>query len=146
MARNEIVRDVKIAAPPDAVFSYLTDPEKLRRWQAASADVDLRVGGEFQMVIAGEQVARGSFLEIERPHKLVYTWGWESSGTVPPGATKIEITLEQDGDFTILHFVHSGLPNDEEVTSHTHGWEHYLARLTVAAGGGDPGPDEMKSS
>ena len=145
METGEIVRDVKIAAPPEVVFSFLTDPEKLTRWQAARADVDLQIGGEYQMAIAGEHVARGTFIEIDPPRKLVYTFGWEGHGIVQPGSTKIEITLEPDGDYTILHFVHSGLPTDEEVASHTHGWEHYLSRLEVAARGDDPGPDPMEA-
>jgi hypothetical protein len=40
-----------------------------------------------------------------------------------------------------LRFTHSGLPSPDDAKSHTHGWEHYLERLTVAARGDDPGPD-----
>jgi len=140
---DQIVRDVKIAASPETVFSFLTDPEKIARWEATSANVDLRVGGEYSMLVASQHLARGSFLEIDRPRRLVYTFGWDGSDAVPPGASKIEISLEQDGDYTLLHFVHSGLPNDEEVASHNHGWNHYLGRLEIAAAGGEPGPDPM---
>ena len=40
----------------------------------------------------------------------------------------------------IQRFVHRDLPKDQ-VAPHAHGWDHYLPRLAVAAGGGDPGPD-----
>jgi len=139
----EIVRDIKIAASAETVFSFLTDPEKIALWEAASAKVDLRPGGEYSMLVASQHLARGSFVEIDPPRRLVYTFGWDGNDAVPPGATTIEISLEQDGDFTLLHFVHSGLPGDEELAAHTHGWNHYLARLEVAAAGGDPGPDPM---
>jgi hypothetical protein len=33
----------------------------------------------------------------------------------------------------------------ESAEQHTVGWIHYLERLRVAAGGGDPGPDEGRS-
>ena len=35
----------------------------------------------------------------------------------------------------------AGLPSQEAIEKHAHGWDHYLARLAVAAGGGDPGRD-----
>ncbi len=139
----QIVREVKIQATPEQVFAYLTDPEKLVKWQTSAASVDLRVGGEFSMDVASGHIARGSFVEIDRPRRLVYTFGWDGHPVVAPGSTRIEIELEQDGDYTLLHFVHSGLPNDDEVAAHTKGWNHYLARLEVAAAGGDPGPDPI---
>jgi hypothetical protein len=40
----------------------------------------------------------------------------------------------------LVRLVHRGLP-DEAIADHTQGWDHYLGRLAVAGGGGDPGPD-----
>jgi hypothetical protein len=37
--------------------------------------------------------------------------------------------------------VHRGLATPELRNAHREGWQHYLNRLTVAAPGGDPGPD-----
>jgi hypothetical protein len=42
----------------------------------------------------------------------------------------------------VVRLVHRELP-DEAVEAHDTGWPHYLARLGVAATGGDPGPDEL---
>src|SRR5260370_7562421 len=36
---------------------------------------------------------------------------------------------------------HSGLPNEAQCAGHNRGWQHYLGRLTIAAGGGNPGID-----
>ena len=36
--------------------------------------------------------------------------------------------------------VHAGLPA-AEASQHHLGWGHFLARLVIAGGGGDPGPD-----
>jgi len=60
---------------------------------------------------------------------------------VPPGSSRVEITLHPEGDKTRLRLVHSGLPDDETVVQHTDGWDHYLGRLAVVAAGGDAGPD-----
>jgi hypothetical protein len=49
------------------------------------------------------------------------------------------IDLATYGDGTSLHFVHKDLPSADAVASHTHGWDHFLPRLEIAAAGGDPG-------
>ncbi|WP_329404757.1 SRPBCC domain-containing protein [Streptomyces melanogenes] len=52
-----------------------------------------------------------------------------------------EVTLEPDGEDTLLRLVHTGLPSPEACAGHSEGWHHYLDRLAVRARGGDPGPD-----
>lgn len=53
----------------------------------------------------------------------------------------MSITLIPDGSKTLVRLSHSGLPDDDAVAMHIHGWDHYLARLSVVGGGGDAGPD-----
>ncbi len=73
--------------------------------------------------------------------RIVYTFGWEGDGhPIPPGSTTVEITLTPDGDETIVRVAHRGLPAEAR-GDHDGGWAHYLARLVIAAAGGDPGPD-----
>jgi uncharacterized protein YndB with AHSA1/START domain len=94
-------------------------------------------------VLSGN-VALGEFVEVDPPHRLVWTWGWtdESQSPVPVGSTRIEVELEPDGDGgTLLRFTHSGLPDAEATAKHAHGWDHYLERLEIVARGDDPGRD-----
>lgn len=78
------------------------------------------------------------------PHsRVVFTWGWEAEGhPIPPGSSTVEISLEPDGQGTLLRLLHRGLPADA-LAEHGHGWDHYLARLATTGAGGDPGPDPM---
>jgi uncharacterized protein YndB with AHSA1/START domain len=78
---------------------------------------------------------------VEPPTRLVFTWGWEGADEMPPGSTTVEVRLTPDGDATIVRLTHRDLPTPEQVESHAAGWGHFLARLAVAATGGDPGPD-----
>ncbi len=138
---NVIEREVRIAARPETVFPFLTDPARMTRWQGIEATLDPRPGGIFRVTINGQNIARGEFAEVVANRRVVFTWGWEGEGhPVPPGSSRVEIDLIPDGDGTIVRLTHSGLPADA-VADHTHGWEHYLARLAIAAAGGDPGPD-----
>ena len=55
------------------------------------------------------------------------------------------VELVPAGEGTTVRFVHRDLPNAEAAESHTHGWDHYLERLAIAAAGGDPGADPWLS-
>jgi len=134
-------RTLAIDASPETVWEFLVDPEKLMRWKGINADLETQPGGIFRCEVIPGHIARGEYVEIDKPNKLVFTWGWDGSEDVPPGSSTIEIELASDGDGTSLRFVHRDLPNAQAIASHAHGWDHYLPRLETAAGGGDPGED-----
>jgi uncharacterized protein YndB with AHSA1/START domain len=143
---TEVVRELTIAARPETVWEFLVDADKAKRWMGIDATLEAQPGGLYRVEVIPGHVARGSFVELDPPRRLVFTWGWEpgSDGTpnaVPPGSTTVEIELEEQGDGTRLRFAHRGLPTAESAASHAHGWEHYLARLVEAGAGGDPGRD-----
>ena len=134
-------RTLAIDASPETVWEFLVDPEKLMRWKGINADLETQPGGIFRCEVIPGHIARGEYVEIDRPNKLVFTWGWDGNEDVPPGSSTIEIELAPVGDGTSLRFVHRDLPNAEAIASHAHGWDHYLPRLETAAGGGNPGED-----
>ncbi len=133
--------EVRIDASPETVFEYFVDPEKMVRWMGMSADLDARPGGAFTIQVNPQAIGVGSYVEIDAPRQVTFTWGWEGSDLVVPGSSLVRVTLEPDGDATVVHLEHSGLPNAEQAEQHTGGWTHYLGRLVVAASGGDPGTD-----
>lgn len=137
---NAVVREVRIAARPETVFEFFTDPEKMIRWKGVKAELDPRPGGVYRVDVTGRgAVAVGEYVEIDPPRRVVFTWGWEGT-PITPGSTTVEVTLTPDGDGTLLRLVHRDLPPDA-ASEHGEGWDHYLGRLTVAAPGGDPGAD-----
>ena len=140
--RNVIRREIRIAARPETVFPYFTDPSKMVMWGGVGADLDARPGGVYRVDMNGRDVSRGESVEITPYSRVVFTWGWESDGSNPitPGSTRVEISLARDGDGTLLTLTHTGLPQSA-IADHTQGWDHYLARLVVVAEGRDPGPD-----
>ena len=74
----DIVREVVIAAPPEVVFPFFTNPEKMVVWKAVDAELDPRPGGIFWIDVTGHDAARGEYLEIDPPRRVVFTFGWES--------------------------------------------------------------------
>jgi len=113
-----------LPAKPDEVFDAYTDAEKQKIWFTildeqpgiVEIEVDLRVGGK-QTAVWGpnrDMLFRETqtFLEIERPHRLVT----ESTGSSPDGqemTTRIEITFEAAGADTLMTVVQSGFPTPE---------------------------------
>jgi uncharacterized protein YndB with AHSA1/START domain len=139
----------RIAAPPEVVFSYFTDPKRYKLWQGVDADLDPRPGGVFRVRMTGRSrhIAIGEYVEVDPPTRVVFTWGWERDDSlldeqvdVPPGSSTVEVTLLRDGDATILRLRHSGLPTDRTCRFHDWGWDSTVERLVIVAEGGDPGP------
>lgn len=142
-----VTRELTIDARPDTVWEFLVDPLKAALWMGKTVEFDLRPGGLYRVEVLSGNVTRGHFVDIDPPHRLVYTFGWEPEDTapfgMPPGTTRVEVELTPVGDGTATHirFVHSGLPTREAVDRHGEGWDHYLRRFAIAAAGGDPGRD-----
>jgi len=133
-------KSVLVPLSADETFTLITEPDRLRRWQVVTARVDLRAGGDYRWtIIPGHSVA-GTFTEVEPGRRVVFSWGWEGSADLPPGASTVIITLEPAAGGTMVHLTHEGLTGEQEA-SHAAGWTHYLGRL-LAATAGDAGPDE----
>jgi len=134
-------KSVLVPRNADDTFALITEPDRLRRWQVITARVDLRAGGDFRWTIIPGNSASGTLTEVEPGRHVVFTWGWEGSAELPPGASTVTITLEPADGGTLVHLVHEGLTG-EQADSHAMGWNHYLGRLVRAAAEGDAGADE----
>ena len=139
---DAVVCEVRIAARPETIFPYLTDPVKFIRWMGTSATLDARAGGAFDVQVTPDAHALGSFVEVSPPDRVVFTFGWEGENPVPPGSSTVEITLQREtADFTLVRLVHRGIADAQQRAQHTQGWTHFLERLDVVGRGQDPGPD-----
>jgi uncharacterized protein YndB with AHSA1/START domain len=140
VTESDVIHMVRrIAAPPSAVFRYLTESALWARWQGEAAELDATPGGRFTVRMAEGQVVEGEFVTVERDKRVVVTWGWEGHPRMPPGTSTVEFDLASDGDGTLVRITHRGLP-PEDMPLHRAGWEIFLPRLDIAARGGEPGP------
>jgi uncharacterized protein YndB with AHSA1/START domain len=140
-----IEREVRIDASPETVFEFFTDPALMVRWKGAQATLDPRPGGIYRVEMNEQAIAVGEYVEIDPPHRLVFTWGWEGDYvSTPPGSSTVEVTLTREGDGTLMRLVHRDLPTPESAEAHGIGWDEYMPRLAIAATGGEPGVDPNK--
>ena len=140
-----VEREVQIAARPETVFEFFTDPEKQVLWMGRRAVLDPRPGGIYDVEISDRSHALGEFVEVEAPNRMVFTFGWkgqeaggEGEHAIPPGSTRVEVTLEPEAGGTLVRLRHLDLP-EQAREIHGQGWELFLGRLAIAAAGGDPG-------
>ena len=138
-------KSVLVPLSADDTFALITEPDRLRRWQVITARVDLRAGGDYRWTIVPGHSAAGTYTEVEPGRRVVFSWGWEGSADLPPGASTVIITLEPATGGTLVRLVHEGLTGDQEA-SHAGGWNHYLDRLVTAATDGDAGADEWAAA
>jgi phospholipid/cholesterol/gamma-HCH transport system permease protein len=147
--------ELRVAARPETVFSYFTDPVKMVQWMGVDATLDPRPGGVCRIAFspsdenleyvvdtfgggpeAHERALRnragamlGEFVEVDPPRRIALTWGWEQELLrTPPQSTSVEVSFIPDGDDTIVRLAHRRLPAGA-VEFHRHGWQHYLQRL-----------------
>jgi uncharacterized protein YndB with AHSA1/START domain len=127
--------ELQIAAPPELVWRFWVEPERLVRWMGDVASLDPRPGGMFRLEYRSGDVALGTYVELDEPSRLVFSWGWEADGDpVPPGASRIEVDLTpiDGGAGTRLRLRHLGLPTASR-HGHDEGWHYFLPRLAEAS-------------
>ena len=132
-----IVATEHIKAPPEVVFPYFTDPALIVTWIGDRAELDPQAGGVFSLDM-GQVTARGTYITVDPPYRVSFSWGIPGSGTLPPGGSTVEVVLTPDGDGTMVVLTHRGL-RPADIGVHRAGWEHRLGLLGLAAGLGGPG-------
>ena len=95
----------------------------------AIADVDLRVGGRFRLVMTDEHVRiehTGEYPPSRTSKKRFPTWRSEFTGMVD---TLVTVRLTERGSHETEIEVTHELATDDEASSHAGGWSQLLGRL-----------------
>jgi uncharacterized protein YndB with AHSA1/START domain len=137
----QIRRRVKAAA--EQIFDLWTKPDLMVRWMSpfpgavdCEASCDLRPGGAFSLVMSSGDSSRevtGTYVQIDRPRKLVFTWIGPLTNNVN---TLVTLELIPRGDETDLVLTHERLPTPAIHDGHTRGWGHILDHLADAVSEG----------
>ena len=133
----------EIPAPPEEVFSMLTEPAQLLRWWGGAggltrAHVNLRAGGEYRLDFQGPAGqtgwVTGQYQAVEPGRRLLMTW---FSSVHPELRNSVELRLEPAGaGATKLTAVHGGLAGHVEVLKEYEGiWNETLDRLAAKTKG-----------
>ncbi len=81
--------DRVIPGPIEEVFDAWLDPASMQQWMKPgsmallTADIDPVVGGQYTLTFSGigkDTPHEGTYVEIDRPHRLVFTWKSGNTG------------------------------------------------------------------
>jgi uncharacterized protein YndB with AHSA1/START domain len=127
-------------APRAVVFEAWTSPEHLRAWwgpgefRTTVAEVDLRAGGAYRLVIEAEGAPRmelaGVFHEVSAPERLVYSWKW-LSGWPDPSDMLVTVEFFERGEGTELVLTQRGFAAEGGSGPYSAGWESGLDKLAA---------------
>ena len=127
----------RLAAAPERVFEAWLDPESLGRWLFATpegvmerVEVDPRIGGRFLVAERrGEELAEhhGEYVALDRPRRIAFDF-WTS---LSEERTRVSITIEADGEGSLLSLRHDGVWADYEERTEK-GWAMILGNLARA--------------
>jgi uncharacterized protein YndB with AHSA1/START domain len=129
----------RVSAGAEQIFDLWTKPDLMVRWMSpypgavdCKASCDLRPGGAFSLVMSSGESSRevsGTYVEVDRPRKLVFTWIGPLTNNVN---TLVTVELNPRGDETELVLTHERLPTPAICEGHTRGWGHILDHLADA--------------
>ncbi len=122
---------IDIDAPAEVVYEHLVTVEGLLAWMGQHAELHAVPGGEFSVDIDGAAI-RGRYLELERPRRVVVSWGMAGTDDFPPGSSRVEFTLTPHGGGTRVDLHHTGLP-DGRRDGYSRGWLRFVAQLQHTA-------------
>lgn len=133
----------RFKASADRVYDAWLDPKKGRLWMEAAliqlglagdiqrVEIDARVGGKFffsDMRDGTEARHWGTYLELDRPRKIAFTWIVDEAEEADP--SKVALTIEPDGEGCIATIVHEMDAKWADFISQTEGgWSGMLRAI-----------------
>ena len=135
MKAPKVVVSREIAAPAEQLFDAWLDAESLAVWmrpgdtERSTVSVDPRVGGAFEILMhtpAKTIPHRGTYREISRPRRLVFTWNSPYAGE---NDSLVTVDFRPTKGATEIVITHEGLPSEDMVKAHTGGWTDILESL-----------------
>ena len=144
MTINKVVH---VKRTPEDAFRLFV--EEMGRWwpshtgkftyNAEKADdviLEARVGGRFyERYKDGEEFDIGQVIAVERPQRIVFTWG---AGARGEGTTEVEVRFAAEGDGTRVSLEHRDIEHLGELAhSFDEGWDEVLGYYVRSADAGN---------
>src|SRR5262249_16286520 len=133
-------------ASAERVYDAWLEPERVRVWMAAALrshglagdirriEIDARVGGKFyfsDMRGGLEACHWGTYVELDRPRKIAFTWIVDPSEEADPSV--VTLTLEPQSDGCLATIVHEMDAKWLEYVPQTQsGWARMLEHIALA--------------
>ena len=147
-AKVEVRVSHRCESSAERIYDAWLDPEKARHWLRAAStalglagelrriEIDAHVGGSFffsDMRDGTETKHWGTYLELDRPRKIVFTWITDESEEIDP--SKVTLTLDPDGQGCVATIVQEMDAKWAECIPQTErGWSSFLRAIDAFLG------------
>jgi uncharacterized protein YndB with AHSA1/START domain len=123
---HRLDRAIVIRAACETVFRFFTDSARWASWWGSGSTIDPRPGGKVLIRYPNAVEVSGEVLEVLAPERIVFTYGYASGTPIPPGGSRVTISLEPYQGGTRLLLAHEFA--DAAVRDHhVQGWRYQLA-------------------
>jgi uncharacterized protein YndB with AHSA1/START domain len=127
--------------PRERVFAAWTNPQTAARFlsvgdtKATVAHMDVKVGGTFSIAMDSPEherfIARGTYLEVNAPKRLVMTWRWEEDDPAEEHESLLSLDFNERNGETEFVLTHEKLASVESRARHEEGWSAMIDQLTT---------------
>jgi uncharacterized protein YndB with AHSA1/START domain len=129
---QDVRRSLVVAAPCPAVYAALVEPDGLRGWWSARAEVSTAVGGLTRFVWSATDHTTFRIDRLVEPEAVDWTCVAQNDGQLPHPdewvGTTVSFRLAEEGGGTRLDFVHRGLADLDCGDVCSRGWDFFLHR------------------
>lgn len=129
----DFVYTIFIAATPEQVWAGLIDREMTKAYWGHYNESDWKQGSRWDHVRSdgsGKIDTRGEIIEIDPPHKMAWSWAFDSDADNPAKLSLVTYELVALGPDTKLTVIHSELEPDSDMDKGVReGWPAVLSNL-----------------
>jgi uncharacterized protein YndB with AHSA1/START domain len=123
---HSLERTILISATPETVFRFFTDTGRWAAWWGAGSTIDPTPGGAVRIRYPDGTEVAGEVVEITRPQRIVFTYGYASGKPFAAGGSRVAIRLEAEGMATRLSLRHD-FAEAADRDLHVQGWRYQLS-------------------
>lgn len=123
---HRLDRTLVIRARPATVFGFFTNSDDWAGWWGAGSTIDARPGGLLLIRHANGVEVTGEVLEVQAPHRIVFTYGYASGAPIPAGGSLVTIRVDPHPQGTLLQLTHE-FADATARDQHVQGWRFQLS-------------------
>ena len=131
---HRLDRTLVIKAHPQTVFEFFNDSAQWATWWGTGSTIDPRPGGQVLIRHPNGVEVAGEVVDVSRPQRIVFTYGYVSGTPIPVGSSRVTIRLDPHPQGTLLQLTHE-FSEAAHRDPHVQGWRFQLSLFanTVAA-------------
>jgi len=132
-----------IPASPERLFELWSEPSELVKWwgpdgfDVPASALDVRPGGHWRTTMRSPQgdlhTVSGVYRTIDKPRRLVFTWGWDDDTGLRGHETEVTVTFEPAPGGTRIVLLQQAFENKDQRDRHNQGWSSSFECLARVA-------------